>query len=258
MSYPGPYPPAPQNAPTAAPAPGPHPGTAPGGYAQPVSPGGYPPPVSPGHPPVSPGQPYPGGYAQPAAPAYPGYAAPAQPGHGGPAHLGYAGPGYAEPAHAGYGVLPGQAYPATGPAPVNDPRAAGVPGLTCRLCGCAPAAKVTFRGHRGMVLIMQFLSMKGPFCHGCGLATFRSMTSKTLVQGWWGYFSFVITPIVVLYNLAVSGRVRRLAPPRPIPGAPSRAPLDPGPHLLVRPMTIIGLAIPLAVLILLFALAMNG
>ena len=123
--------------------------------------------------------------------------------------------------------------------------------VQCRFCGCVPAVETKFRGHQGMILIMRFLSMDGPFCRDCGLSTFRRMTSRTLVQGWWGYASFVITPITVLINLVKRGKVANLPAPRPAPNGQSRQPMDPGPPLLARPMTIIGLAIPFALFLLL-------
>jgi hypothetical protein len=118
--------------------------------------------------------------------------------------------------------------------------------LCCRMCGSVPAAKVTFRGHQGFVIVMRFLSMEGPFCRDCGLGTFRSMTSRTLVQGWWGYASFVITPIIVLLNLFRRGTVAGLGAPYPHPHGPSRPPIDPGPPLMARPLTWVGLLIPVA------------
>jgi hypothetical protein len=138
-------------------------------------------------------------------------------------------PQYAVPPQQHYAAAPQHGY-AIGP--------------QCRFCGCVPAVETTFRGHQGMLVLMRFLSMEGPFCRDCGLATFRHMTSRTLVQGWWGYASFVITPIVVLINLARHGKVASLPAPRPMPGGQSRRPMDPGSALLARPMTIIGLAIP--------------
>jgi hypothetical protein len=114
---------------------------------------------------------------------------------------------------------------------------------SCRMCGSVPAAKVTFRGHQGFVIVMRFLSIEGPFCRDCGLGTFRTMTSRTLVQGWWGYASFVITPIIVLLNLVRRGTVADLAAPRPNPHGPSRPPLHPGAPLMARPMTWAGLLI---------------
>jgi hypothetical protein len=124
----------------------------------------------------------------------------------------------------------------------------------CRLCGSVPAAPAKFRGHQGFIVMMRFLSLDGPFCRDCGLATFRTMTSRTLVQGWYGYASFIITPITVLMNIVRRGKVASLPAPQPNPYGPSRPPMEPGPRLLQRPMTIIGLGIPFALIILLVTL----
>jgi len=159
-------------------------------------------------------------------------------------------PGYPQPqpAYAGY------------PAQVQQGPDGGPAGgmLRCRICGCGPAAAVTFRGHQGMVFIMRFLSVKGPFCRDCGLATFRDLTSRTLVQGWWGYASSVITPFTVLINLLRRGRVARLDPPQPAPYATSRPPLDPGDPLYARPMAIIGAAIPVVLALVLVIVATSN
>src|SRR5690349_4351746 len=118
------------------------------------------------------------------------------------------------------------------------------------MCGSVPAAPVTFRGHQGFVVVMRFLSQEGPFCRDCGMATFREMTSRTLVQGWYGWASFIITPITVLVNLVKRGKVAGLSEPQPNPYGPSRRPMAPGPRLLQRPMTIVGLAVPVALVLL--------
>jgi hypothetical protein len=144
------------------------------------------------------------------------------------------------------------AYPTTQPA--ASPAAPTSPELECTLCGSVPAAAAKFRGHQGMIIIMRFLSLDGPFCRDCGLATYRNMTSRTLVQGWWGYVSFLITPLVVLFNLIPRQKVASLPPPRPAPHGRSHRPLDPGPPLLMRPMSIIGLAIPPVVIMLVMLL----
>jgi hypothetical protein len=115
----------------------------------------------------------------------------------------------------------------------------------CRQCGCGPAADVTFRGHRGMILLMQFLSAPGPFCRDCGIATFRTMTSRTLVQGWWGFLSFFITPFILLINLIRVRKVSRLAPPMPHPDGQSVRPMPVGRPVYLRP-TMLGLLVPLA------------
>jgi hypothetical protein len=229
----------------------------PAGYAQP----GY---AQPGY--AQPGYAQPG-YAQPGY-AQPGYAQPgyAQPGHPQPGHSqpGYAQPGYpaAQPgypapvsghpgAQPGFPPPPAPVYPSQ--APAGYAGAAGEP--ACRLCGCVPAAQVTFRQHRGMLVIMQFIHSKGPFCRDCGLAVFRTMTAKTLIQGWWGYASSVITPVTVLINAFRRGKVASLPAPRPPQdGRPYRRPLDPGPALFARPSALIGALLPGLALLLIIGL----
>jgi hypothetical protein len=140
-------------------------------------------------------------------------------------------------------LIPQNAYPA--------PAAAPAPPQTspCAYCGCEPTINATIRGHRGMIILMQFLSQKGPFCRDCGIATFRSMTSKTLIQGWWGYASFIITPFVVLWNLIQRQRLSKLSPPVASQYGQSGTPMPLGKPLFLRAGTI-GLVFPLAVLVL--------
>ena len=142
-----------------------------------------------------------------------------------------------------------------GPAPAGAAGSGPAVVVACRLCGSVPAARATFRGHQGFVFIMRFLSVEGPFCRDCGMATFRRMTARTLVQGWYGWASFLLTPLTVLINLLRRNRVAHLAAPQPNPYAPSRPPLDPGARLLQRPMTIVGLAVPFALLMLVVLVA---
>jgi hypothetical protein len=102
---------------------------------------------------------------------------------------------------------------------------------------------------------MQFLNQKGPFCRDCGISTFRTMTSRTLVQGWWGYASFIITPITLLINLFQRLKFRDMPAPRPAPDGNSVAPMPVGKPVFLRP-TIAGLLVPLTVIgFIVFALA---
>ncbi|MEW1655051.1 MULTISPECIES: hypothetical protein [unclassified Streptomyces] len=104
-----------------------------------------------------------------------------------------------------------------------------------------PAADITVRGHQGILIVMRFLSMKGPFCRNCGLALCREMTGKTLWQGWWSPFSlFLFTPFTLLWNLVVRVKLSKLQPP--IPGQPGPQ-LDPGTPLYRRPAAL-GALIP--------------
>ncbi|MFF4425078.1 hypothetical protein ACFY04_30625 [Streptomyces sp. NPDC001549] len=156
------------------------------------------------------------------------YTAPV-PQQGGPAGPGYAGP---QP-HGAYGAY--GTYP--------EPGRYG-----CRLCGAWPAAHATVRGHQGLIVLMRFLSLRGPFCRDCGLATYRRMSSDTLWQGWWGPLSAFITPVTLLMNLGPRAAFRKLAPP----AGGYRPALDPGrpmwrrgPVLLfLLPVLLVVLAVP--------------
>ncbi len=164
--------------------------------------------------------------------SYPAAPPPSQPYPAQPA------PGPGVPQQYGNGAHPG--YPQYPVPPVAGP--------ACRFCGCVPAINLTLHGHQGFVVIMRFLSLKGPFCRDCGLAAFRRMTASTLVQGWYGLASFIIAPLTVLMNLIHRSRIGALAPPQPNPYGPSSRPEDPGPALFARPSAIIGLAIPFAII----------
>ncbi|RPF34403.1 hypothetical protein EDD92_4352 [Streptomyces sp. TLI_185] len=117
----------------------------------------------------------------------------------------------------------------------------GGPGAACQVCGATPAAPVTIRGHQGMVVMMRFLRREGMFCRTCALASFRDMQADTMVMGWWGPLSVLITPFTLLGNLSALSGIRRI--PEPVkPGF--RPPLDPGRPVFRRPAGILAL-IPL-------------
>lgn len=214
-----PYAKQPQGAPQAAP-------QAPYGYPQQVPQQG------------APQAPY--GYPQQAPPQ-----APQQP-------YGQAPYGQAPPAQAPYGQAPyGQApYAQPGPgyghpqqqAPVGAPygQAFNPNGPVCRFCGGFPAANVKFHGHRGMLILMQFLNTPGPFCRTCGTAVMRDMSAKTMVRGWWGYGSWIFSSIALIRNSIAYNKVKVLPPAMPAPGARQ---LDPGAELMKRPEAF-GLLIP--------------
>ncbi|MFI6447611.1 hypothetical protein [Kitasatospora sp. NPDC050543] len=162
-----------------------------------------------------------------------------------------AAPAVPPPAPGGYGY---PAAPAPVPMPGQQPGmyeqpyqapgyAYGAPqGPVCRFCGGFPAVNATVRGHQGMIIIMRFLKQPGPFCRTCGTATVRDMSARTMVQGWWGYLSLLITPITLLINLSANGSIKRLPPPVPGQHGPQ---LDPGVPLTKRPH-MLGLLIPVA------------
>jgi hypothetical protein len=114
--------------------------------------------------------------------------------------------------------------------------------LQCRFCGGYPAADATVRGHQGLIVIMRWLKLQGPFCRTCGIASVRDMTSKSLWQGWWGIGSSIINPIMMLMNIGPMQKFKRLPEPSQGPGRP----MDPGKPLFQRP-AILGLLIPVVI-----------
>ncbi|WP_405519360.1 hypothetical protein [Streptomyces canus] len=91
---------------------------------------------------------------------------------------------------------------------------------------------------------MRFLKREGMFCRTCALASFRDMQAETMVLGWWGPLSLLITPFTLLTNLGALSGIRRI--PEPV-GPGFRPPLDPGKPVFKRPAGILAL-IPMGLL----------
>lgn len=121
------------------------------------------------------------------------------------------------------------------------------PAVTCRFCGGYPAIEATVRGHRGMIFLLQWRSLKGPFCRTCGIASIRQLSADTLWQGWWSYISFVVAPVMLVINFFTFFRIRAMD--EPVPGMPG-TPMDPGEPLLMR-WAAVGLLVPFVVVYLL-------
>ncbi|MGW7684778.1 LppU/SCO3897 family protein [Kribbella sp. NPDC054772] len=125
--------------------------------------------------------------------------------------------------------------------------------MVCRFCGGYPAVEATVRGHQGLIIIMRFLKLQGPFCRTCGMASVRDMTSKSLWQGWWGIGSSIINPITMLMNIGPMQKFKRLPEPQQGPGRP----MDPGKPLFKRP-AILMLLLPFAFIALLIIGNLNS
>ncbi|MGZ0145711.1 LppU/SCO3897 family protein [Kribbella sp. WER1] len=125
--------------------------------------------------------------------------------------------------------------------------------MICRFCGGYPAVQATVRGHQGLIILMRFLKLQGPFCRTCGMASVRDMTSKSLWQGWWGIGSSIINPITMLMNIGPMQKFKSLPEPTPGPGRP----MNPGKPLFQRP-AILGLLLPIAVIALIVFANLNS
>ncbi|MFC8588057.1 hypothetical protein ACFUGD_26415 [Streptomyces sp. NPDC057217] len=146
-------------------------------------------------------------------------------------------------------------HPSAPPLPQQYGYAPGPPPMPgCEVCGARPATAVTVRAHQGMIIIMRTVTRRGVFCRTCGLAVYRQMTSDTLLTGWWGLFSFFVTPFVVLGNaFGARAALRRL----PEPYGAVRPRLHPGRRVLRRapamliltPIALVALAVPTLVVV---------
>ncbi|MER5810878.1 hypothetical protein ABT143_22270 [Streptomyces sp. NPDC002033] len=144
-------------------------------------------------------------------------------------------PPYAQQPHAQqppYAQQPPQYAHPQAPYPVAPP--AG-----CRNCGAPEAVNFAVRAHVGVLVLMRFHRLDGPFCRRCGRALVRIMTTKTLCQGWWSPLSLVLfTPFTLIWNLVASLKFDKLDPSEPAPG---RQQLDEGPPLHARPLAYVAI-----------------
>lgn len=122
--------------------------------------------------------------------------------------------------------------------PQPQPHVPAPPGtgvVQCRFCGCVPGVLASFQRIQGMIIMWSTKTVRGPFCRDCGIATFRQMTSETLVMGWWGPFSWILVPVTVLFNLDSRRKVTGLPAPSPPASGPWRRSMDHGRRVLARP-----------------------
>ncbi|WP_217243203.1 DUF6508 domain-containing protein [Streptomyces sp. AC555_RSS877] len=132
---------------------------------------------------------------------------------------------------------PGPSTAASPQLPTSHPQTPTPP--MCRFCGGSPAADVSFRAHRGLVILMGFRKTAGSMCLTCGLAVFRALTTHTLAWGWWSPLSlFVFGPLTLVRNLLAVRKVKRLSAPGPGMLGPR---YDPGVPVRRRPRAYIAL-----------------
>jgi hypothetical protein len=73
--------------------------------------------------------------------------------------------------------------------------------MICQACGVeAPTRYVAFYQNIG-ALVMRFgKSIQGQLCKSCIHKYYWEFTGITLVAGWWGLISFILTPIFLINN----------------------------------------------------------
>jgi hypothetical protein len=92
------------------------------------------------------------------------------------------------------------APPPYSPASQEHPHAQSV--KRCESCGVpAETRYVEFYENVGLIFIRQHRSVKGNLCKACIDYYFWNLTGKTMLFGWWGVISFIITPFILLNNI---------------------------------------------------------
>ncbi len=88
----------------------------------------------------------------------------------------------------------------------------GPPPETCQLClRAVPTMKASMHRHIGMIILLHHKQVNGYLCKACLQQKFWEYTPGTAIVGWWGIASFFVTPIVLINNVVVYLRARRLS-----------------------------------------------
>ncbi len=118
----------------------------------------------------------------------------------------------------------------------------------CQGCRRGPAGPVRYTGVTGMIFARQRWGYEARLCKSCSRGLFRESQSKLLVTGWWSFFSWIITPFLLIANVGrLWGHAARVGDPTP--SDPEVEKVLRGRPMWVRPGPII---ITIAIVVLLF------
>jgi hypothetical protein len=105
---------------------------------------------------------------------------------------------------SGYTVRPShQTSPSMAPSRVTStPRPIAVPELpSCESCGLpARTKRVHLYQNIGLLIMRHRSEIQGNLCKSCIDRYFWEMTGKTMLLGWWGVISFLLSPFIILNN----------------------------------------------------------
>jgi hypothetical protein len=74
--------------------------------------------------------------------------------------------------------------------------------MRCEVCGVeAETRHVTFYQNIGALVVRFPSTVEGNLCKSCIHSHFWSMTTVSLLLGWWGVISFLLNPFFILNNL---------------------------------------------------------
>lgn len=72
----------------------------------------------------------------------------------------------------------------------------------CQVCrSLAPTKYIHFYQIIGMIYVLQYSSIKGRLCKNCIDKEFKARMTKTLLLGWLGVISAILTPFAATYNI---------------------------------------------------------
>jgi membrane protease YdiL (CAAX protease family) len=113
-------------------------------------------------------------------------------------------------------VQAGTAAPAAATTTVTQPEPAvpfGFDRTVCSVCGRGPAAELYLRRHVGLLIVARFAKVRAPFCREHGQAAASEYLRRTMVEGWWGLFSFFLNWFAIYADLRALRTARRLPEP---------------------------------------------
>lgn len=98
---------------------------------------------------------------------------------------------------------PSYSRPSQNPSHVQpNARPNAQPKQYCESCGLPAETKyIEFYENIGMIFVRKHRSVKGNYCKFCINYYFWDLTGKTMLGGWWGAISFIVTPFILLNNL---------------------------------------------------------
>jgi hypothetical protein len=75
--------------------------------------------------------------------------------------------------------------------------------MICQDCGVeAPTKYVSFHQNIGALVMRFSKSVDGNLCKSCIHSNFWGMSTKTFLLGWWGTISLLVTPFILINNVA--------------------------------------------------------
>jgi hypothetical protein len=96
-----------------------------------------------------------------------------------------------------------------------------LPSMRCQSCGESGETKhVVFYQNIGMLIMRSSKNVEGELCKTCINQVFWKFTLITLVLGWWGMISLIVTPLFLINNVGRFLGTIGMKPPGQIPAAP--------------------------------------